>query len=194
MLQELAADPLVNAEKTGVSVSGAISLTRCNTVSLAWEIFNRKRGYMMKRSHQWLVWLGLGFAPILGQAQLNYDMGKSVYQDNCATCHGATGKGDGPLKAYLVKPPSDLTTITQRNHGTFPHQRVWEVIDGRSSADPGPHGSREMPIWGNEFKTQPERAPWWGMPYGGMHRGGSEWQVNQRISALVDYLSRIQVR
>jgi mono/diheme cytochrome c family protein len=132
--------------------------------------------------------------PLVATAQLHYDMGKTIYQDNCASCHGLNGKGDGPLKAYLVKAPSDLTTITQRNHGVFPQQRLWEIIDGRSSADAGPHGSREMPIWGNEFKAQADRAPWWGMPYGGMHRGGPEWHVQQKISALVDYLARIQVR
>jgi mono/diheme cytochrome c family protein len=155
----------------------------------------------MKYSQVFFAGLGLLVTPLLvqAQAQISYDMGKSVYQDNCASCHGATGKGDGPMKAYLVKAPSDLTTITQRNHGTFPHQRIWEVIDGRSSAEPGPHGSREMPIWGNEFRMQQERAPWWGMPYGGMpyggmHRGGPEWQVSQKISALVDYLVRIQTR
>lgn len=150
--------------------------------------------FIMKRSFLWGAWCGLLVVPILAQAQINYDMGKAVYQDNCASCHGATGKGDGPMRVYLVKLPSDLTTITQRNHGTFPHQRIWEVIDGRASAEPGPHGSREMPIWGNEFKSQQERAPWWGMPNWGMHRGGAEWQVHQKIAALVDYLSRMQVR
>lgn len=78
----------------------------------------------MKRLQVFLIWLSLVITPI-AHAQLNYDMGKSVYLDNCASCHGATGKGDGPMKAYLVKAPSDLTTITLRNHGTYPHQRVW---------------------------------------------------------------------
>jgi mono/diheme cytochrome c family protein len=148
----------------------------------------------MKHSHHFVLWLGLLIAPCLTQAQINYDMGKTIYLDNCASCHGATGKGDGPMKAYLIKAPSDLTTISQRNHGTFPHQRMWEMIDGRSSTDQGPHGSREMPIWGDEFKAQQDRTTWWGMPHWGMHRGGAEWQVHQKISALVDYVSRIQVR
>jgi mono/diheme cytochrome c family protein len=148
----------------------------------------------MKRAQLIAVLLGWLTAPFLANAQINYDMGKFVYLDNCASCHGATGKGDGPMRAYLIKAPSDLTTITQRNHGTFPHQRIWETIDGRASAEPGPHGSREMPIWGNEFKAQQEHAPWWGMPNWGMHRGGPEWHVQQKISALVDYLARMQVR
>jgi mono/diheme cytochrome c family protein len=152
------------------------------------------RGATMKHPLKALAWLSLLVLPCLSNAQATYDMGKTLYQDNCASCHGATGKGDGPLKAYLIKAPSDLTTVSQRNHGTFPHQRIWESIDGRASVELGPHGSREMPIWGQEFKAQAESAPWWGMPYGGMHRGGPEWQVRHKISALVDYLARIQVR
>ena len=148
----------------------------------------------MKHSLKSLAWVSLLSLPFSVHSQITYDMGKSIYQDSCASCHGTAGKGDGPLKAYLVKAPSDLTTLTQRNHGTFPQQRVWEVIDGRSSTEAGPHGSREMPIWGNEFKAQSDRAPWWGMPYGGLHRGGPEWHVHQKISALVDYLARIQAR
>jgi mono/diheme cytochrome c family protein len=148
----------------------------------------------MKHSLSSCAWIVALLTPLMAHSQVHYDMGKTIYQDNCASCHGAAGKGDGPLKAYLVKAPSDLTTITQRNHGTFPQQRVWEIVDGRASVEAGPHGSREMPIWGNEFKASSERAPWWGMPYGGMHRGGPEWQVHQKISALVDYLVRIQVR
>jgi mono/diheme cytochrome c family protein len=34
--------------------------------------------------------------------------GKSVYQENCATCHGRSGKGDGYTK--LVPPVADLTS------------------------------------------------------------------------------------
>lgn len=30
------------------------------------------------------------------------DMGRLEYESNCATCHGASGKGDGWLKGYLT--------------------------------------------------------------------------------------------
>ena len=153
-----------------------------------------KKGVIMRHPLTIWTWLGLLTLPVMVHAQSTYDMGKTLYQDNCASCHGASGTGDGPLRAYLVKAPSDLTTITRRHNGTFPHQRVWEIIDGRANTQTGPHGSQEMPVWGNEFKAQAERAPWWGMGYGGMHRGGPEWQVHQKISALVDYLVRIQAR
>jgi high-affinity iron transporter len=34
--------------------------------------------------------------------------GAEVYQANCAGCHGAVGRGDGPLAAGLTPPPSNL--------------------------------------------------------------------------------------
>ena len=35
--------------------------------------------------------------------------GKPVFQANCSTCHGMTGKGDGPVGAALTPPPRDFT-------------------------------------------------------------------------------------
>ena len=38
--------------------------------------------------------------------------GQSVYQKNCAGCHGVAGRGDGPQAAALSPPPSNLTDAT----------------------------------------------------------------------------------
>lgn len=35
--------------------------------------------------------------------------GEGVYKANCAACHGATGKGDGPAAGVLKPPPRDHT-------------------------------------------------------------------------------------
>lgn len=41
-------------------------------------------------------------------------IGSSVYSANCAVCHGAGARGDGPMAQTLNPPPSDLTVhITQ---------------------------------------------------------------------------------
>lgn len=37
------------------------------------------------------------------------DRGARVFAQHCATCHGATGKGDGPAAAALVPGPADLS-------------------------------------------------------------------------------------
>lgn len=48
--------------------------------------------------------------PSLALAQGDAEKGKAVYAKFCATCHGTTGKGDGPgAKALNPKPPRDLT-------------------------------------------------------------------------------------
>ena len=113
------------------------------------------------------------------------DFGKREFESNCASCHGASGKGDGPVHSFLVKPPSDLTTIAQRHGGTFPQELMWEAIDGRWSGEGGPHGSREMPVWGNEFRaralTHPSDSP-----------RTAEWSARNRIVSLLKYLETIQ--
>jgi mono/diheme cytochrome c family protein len=42
--------------------------------------------------------------------------GSQVFAANCAACHGATGKGDGPAAAALDPKPIDLTNPIHRSH------------------------------------------------------------------------------
>lgn len=105
----------------------------------------------------------VGFTTVLGaavaaQAQPGPMTGKAVYEDKCAGCHGLGGKGDGPVSPFLTRSAGDLTTIALRNGGRFPTELVWDVIDGRSAGATGPHGSREMPIWGQEFREEALRT------------------------------------
>lgn len=118
--------------------------------------------------------------------QTSAALGRADFKDNCASCHGNSGKGDGPVRSFLVKPPSDLTTISRRNGGTFPQDQIWEVIDGRWSGDAGPHGSREMPVWGSEFKARAMGQP-------GDSSITAEWSARNRIVSLLKYLETIQV-
>ncbi len=118
-------------------------------------------------------------------AQTSVGLGRADYRDNCASCHGASAKGDGPLRSFLVKQPSDLTTISQRNGGKFPQELMWEVIDGRWSGDGGPHGSREMPVWGSEFKARAMTQP-------GDSSRTAEWSSRNRIVSLLKYLATLQ--
>jgi mono/diheme cytochrome c family protein len=128
--------------------------------------------------------------PSLTLAQQSTDLGKYEYQSKCASCHGLSAKGDGSLRASLVKPPSDLTTYAKRNGGTFPTQLAWEVIDGRPAAAIAAHGTREMPIWGQELRREALR------PVDRVRPGEPvpEWYVAGRISALIDYLASVQVK
>ncbi len=37
------------------------------------------------------------------------DAGKASFELNCVSCHGVSGKGDGPVGAVLQPPPRDFT-------------------------------------------------------------------------------------
>jgi|APDOM4702015118_1054815.scaffolds.fasta_scaffold04389_3 mono/diheme cytochrome c family protein len=119
-------------------------------------------------------------------AQPRVDVGKLEYESHCAICHGDTGKGNGEMRKFLTKAPTDLTTMAKRNGGAFPNQLAWEMIDGRSTTEIGPHGTRAMPVWGRQYRLE------------GMSQAETafqpEWYVRNRIVALLDYLSRIQER
>lgn len=115
-----------------------------------------------------------------------FDLGKEEYESNCVVCHGPKGKGDGPYSAYLIKTPSDLTLISKKNKGSFPFMWVYRIIDGRLMV--GAHGTREMPIWGNEYidKAAPE--------YDDSDNADPENFVRARVRALTDYIYRLQTK
>lgn len=105
--------------------------------------------------------------------------GKQQFLNHCAVCHGADGKGAGIVANKLTEVPTNLTVLTKNNGGNFPFEQIYRTIDGRQSI--GAHGSREMPIWGAEFKL--------GTPTAG---GMSESVVRGRILELIVYISSIQ--
>ncbi len=52
--------------------------------------------------------LGQAFKPPKKTPEL-LTLGKKLYEQNCATCHGLKGDGKGQLGAVLKPPPSDFT-------------------------------------------------------------------------------------
>ncbi len=116
------------------------------------------------------------------------DFGKREYMNKCAVCHGQSGKGDGGVTELLKVAPSDLTTLSKKNGGVFPYNRVYEVIDGREVVKG--HGTRDMPIWGKDYAGEGVAAAEYyvDVPY------NMEMYTRNRILSLIDYLNRIQVR
>lgn len=104
--------------------------------------------------------------------------GGSLYATYCATCHGSSARGDGPLADTMKRRPANLTEIAKRNNGVFPREIIFKVIDGREPVRG--HGGPDMPVWGDAFKRS-------------IDVGGEE-AVRNRIQALVDYLETIQLR
>ncbi len=76
--------------------------------------------------------------------------GPALYTAYCAVCHGADGKGGGPMAKSLKVMPPDLSRIVVRNGGNFPLERVQRIISGEELLPAG-HGTRPMPVWGPVF-------------------------------------------
>lgn len=75
--------------------------------------------------------------------------GRELYGRFCASCHGASGRGDGPVASSFKVEVPDLTLIARRAHGEYPRDRIEKIIDGRFIV--GAHGSRTMPVWGEDL-------------------------------------------
>jgi mono/diheme cytochrome c family protein len=125
------------------------------------------------------------FAGLQAHAAEKMDFGKREYESNCASCHGARGKGDGPYKPFLNKSPSDLTVLSKSNGGVFPFERTYAIIDGRQVVKA--HGPMDMPVWGAEYNARAS-ADYTEVPY------YSEVYIRTRILALTEYLYRLQGR
>lgn len=67
--------------------------------------------------------------------------GKKLFAENCASCHGASARGDGPAGAALNPRPADLTVMAgQHPDGDF----AWKIANGR-----GP-----MPAWSGQLSEK----------------------------------------
>jgi mono/diheme cytochrome c family protein len=107
-------------------------------------------------------------------------VGAETFRQYCASCHGATGVGDGPVAAELKKPPADLTRIAARRSGVFPEAEITRWIDGRFDAPA--HGTREMPVWGRVFQET-------------VRPGADPDEAGRgKLLALVEYLKSIQAK
>jgi len=120
-------------------------------------------------------------ASVLGHAQAASETGAvkdghDLFATYCASCHGRSGRGDGPAAGEFGRRPADLTQLAERNGGIFNGPRIYSIVDGRSVKA---HGTMEMPVWGDAFK--------W-------HEGLPDEVLKARIEALVRYLETIQRR
>jgi len=103
--------------------------------------------------------------------------GRALYLQYCASCHGRSADGNGPVAPALTTPPSNLRLLGERYGNPLPADQIARFIDGR--ADVKAHGPRDMPVWGENVWQNPEGQ-------------GSQTQVSERIAKLVAYLQSIQ--
>ena len=103
--------------------------------------------------------------------------GAYTYRTHCASCHGADGKGEGPLAENLRFHPPDLTLISGRHGGEYPAEEVHRIVDGRKPLRG--HGGPDMPIWGDAFRSA--------------ETGYDDLAVKEKIRSVVEYVRTLQV-
>ena len=65
------------------------------------------------------------------------EQGKKVAEVNCASCHGAGGKGDGAAAVALNPKPADWTSV--RVQGESDGEIFWKISTGRGAMPPWKH-------------------------------------------------------
>jgi mono/diheme cytochrome c family protein len=117
--------------------------------------------------------------PTLGIGALPAEQQHELFDRLCASCHGATGRGDGPVAGQLLVQPADLTTLARRHGGTFPRQRVVAALSGQRRVPA--HGTNQMPVWGQ--RLAPAESP---------AAAAGQLEQARLITALADYVASLQ--
>ena len=82
---------------------------------------------------------------VLGDPEALVDAGKVLFERRCASCHGKSGSGDGPIAAGLAGPgPGDLTD-DDWTHGDRPEQVLGVIAEGVDGTS--------MAAWGSSFSA-----------------------------------------
>lgn len=122
------------------------------------------------------------FVPFLvfGSSLEAASTGEGLYAQNCVSCHGVTGRGDGPNASELGTTPADLTKMAARRDGVWPMLEVMAIIDGYSR---NTLPREDMPVFENfldnemvEFDTG----------------NGVEILVPSKLIEIVNYLETLQ--
>jgi mono/diheme cytochrome c family protein len=100
--------------------------------------------------HQYVMQNGVPakYAPLsnpLRRSRKNISEGKTLYEANCASCHGASGLGNGPAAQALNQPPANIAATS----------RMPMAIDGylyRTIAEGGAPLKSAMPAFGGALK------------------------------------------
>ena len=109
--------------------------------------------------------------------RVNPTDGKLMYTSYCAPCHGADGRGSGPVAGVLKSQPTDLTALAKAHGGKFPDTHVLAVL--QFGSDVPAHGTAQMPVWG---------------PILGSISNNHTQEKALRMSNLSRYLQSIQAR
>lgn len=123
---------------------------------------------------------GIILAVVGSVANAQESAGQTEFMNSCATCHGESGKGNGPFASLMNVPVPSLTTLSAQNDGKFPFLDTFMTIDGRTQV--AGHGG-PMPVWGDRYIADAAGD------YGAY---GAEVVTRGRILTLVNYLESLQ--
>jgi mono/diheme cytochrome c family protein len=72
------------------------------------------------------------------------EQGKQLFAQNCASCHGPAGRGDGPAAAALKPQPANLAIMAgHHSDGDL----AWKIANGRGAMPPWKGMLSENQIW-----------------------------------------------
>lgn len=109
------------------------------------------------------------------------EVGRALFNDACAVCHGRDAQGNGTLAGDLPKAVPDLTTLSARNGGVYPKGYVLATIDGLNRRD-NPHS--KMPEFGALLQE--------GLLVPVDTGDGRATPTPERLAALAAYVERLQ--
>ena len=70
--------------------------------------------------------------------------GSGLYTSNCASCHGKTGRGDGPVAAALTPKPVDLVVMAPMHPAG---DLFWKIENGRGMMPAWKASLSETQMW-----------------------------------------------
>jgi len=123
-------------------------------------------------------------ASAFAQRTARVDFGKAEFEARCASCHGKSGKGNGPLVEFLRRSPPDLTLLARNNGGILPLDRLYQSVTGDGVAA---HGPRDMPVWGQAYR-EIAADHYMELPY------DPDAYVRVRVLSVLEYINRLQQR
>jgi len=121
----------------------------------------------------------LSFASVARADSSDAREGQKYFERYCASCHGVTGAGDGPVAKSLAKPPANLRLLADKYGSPLPAAKLAELIDGRDAVRA--HGTAAMPVWGERLYAK------------GAGENG-EVGISETLRKIVTYLDTIQDR
>jgi mono/diheme cytochrome c family protein len=74
--------------------------------------------------------------------------GKTLYEANCQSCHGASAKGDGPSASGLDPKPADLSEPAKADSDAMFY---WHIAEGNNITE---FAKSAMPAWKDTLKEQ----------------------------------------